>query len=102
MSSNEKSVEVQQPSQPSQVAGEDSWLPDPNPGLKPERIQDVLQREEVRDRVSAFVAKLATCDRQRVRVDLTGGRVVLSVQGTPRPGQMDELMQAALELGHVA
>lgn len=101
MSSNEQCVEVQEPSE-AQATGEDSWLPEVNPNLKPERIQDVLQREDVRDRVSAFVARLATCDRQRVRVDLTGARVVLSVQGTPRPGQMDELMQAALELGHVA
>lgn len=76
-------------------------FPGPDLELKAERVQ-LLQVDPVRKRVSHFVTKLASCDRQRVRVDLTGTKVVLSVQGTPRPGQMDELMQAALELGQVA
>jgi hypothetical protein len=70
--------------------------------LKSERVQAVLQDSQVRDQVAAFIVKLANCDRQRIRVDLTGAKVILTVQGKPGPVQLDELVQAALELGQVA
>lgn len=88
-----KNIEVSSQSEP--------LFPGPDLELKAERVQ-LLQVDPVRKRVSNFVTKLASCDHQRIRVDLTGTKVVLSVQGAPRPGQMDDLMQAALELGQVA
>ncbi|HYN20278.1 MAG TPA: hypothetical protein VE078_04910 [Thermoanaerobaculia bacterium] len=70
--------------------------------LKSERVQFVLQDCQVRDQLAAFIVKLANCDHQRIRVDLTGSKVILTVQGKPGPAQLDELVQAALELGQAA
>lgn len=76
-------------------------LPD-KADLKSERVQHVLQKKPVRNQVVALIMKLANCDRQRVRVDLVGGKVILSVQAVPRPDEMESVAQTALALGQEA
>lgn len=76
-------------------------LPD-KADLKSERVEYVLQKKPVRNQVVALIMKLANCDRQRVRVDLVGGKVILSVQAVPQPDKMEDVAQAALSLGQEA
>ena len=95
-------VQVQVQVQP-EPAAQDSWLPDlEDPSLKPERVQDLLQQQAVRDQVSALLSRMATCDRQRIRLNVTAEKAVFTLEGVPRPGMAGKLMQTALELGHVA
>jgi hypothetical protein len=70
--------------------------------LKSERVQHVLQKKPVQKQVVALIMKLANCDCQRVRIDLVGGKVILSVQAVPRPDEMADVAQAALSLGQEA
>jgi hypothetical protein len=70
--------------------------------LKSERVQHVLEKKPVRNQVVALFMKLANCDRQRVRVDLVGGKVILSVQAVPHPDEMEAVAQTALALGQEA
>jgi hypothetical protein len=70
--------------------------------LKSERVQHVLEKKPVRNQVVALIMKLASCDRQRVRVDLVGGKVILSVQAVPSPCEMEDVAQTALALGQEA
>ena len=70
--------------------------------LKSERVQHVLEKKPVRNQVVALFMKLASCDCQRVRIDLVGGKVILSVQAVPQPGEMEDVAQAALALGQEA
>lgn len=70
--------------------------------LKSERVQHVLQKKPVRNQVVALIMKLANCDCQRVRVDLVGGKVILSVQAVPHPHELEAVAQTALALGQEA
>lgn len=100
MSSKKGDVDVQVQVQPEPV-GQDSWLPDlEDPSLKPERVQELLQLQAVREQVSALLGRIATCDRQRIRLSVTAKRAVFTVEGAPRPGMAGKLMQTALKLGH--
>jgi len=102
MSSKKNDVDVQVQVQP-EPADQDSWLPGPDdPSLKPERVQDLLQQQPVREQVSALLSRLATCDRQRIRLNVTAKRAVFTVEGVPRAGTAGKLMQTALKLGHAA
>ncbi|HVG09100.1 MAG TPA: hypothetical protein VNM67_15450 [Thermoanaerobaculia bacterium] len=101
MSSKTNDVDVQVQVQP-EPAEQDSWLPETDPSLKPERVQDLLQQQPVREQVSALLSRLATCDRQRIRLNVTAKRAVFTVEGVPRAGTAGKLMQTALKLGHVA
>ena len=101
MSSKTNDVDVQVQVQP-EPAEQDSWLPEPDPSLKPERVQDLLQQKAVREQVSALLSGLAACDRQRIRLNVTAKRAVFTVEAAPRPGMAGKLMQTALKLGHVA
>jgi hypothetical protein len=102
MSSNKNDVDVQVQVQP-EPAEQDSWLPDTDPSLKPERVQqDLLQQKSVREQVSALLSGLATCDRQRIRLNVTAKKAIFTVEGVPRAGTAGKLMQTALKLGHAA
>ena len=102
MVENEKLEASQVQVQP-EPAEQDSWLPPgPDPSLKPERVQELLMQQAVREQVSALLNKLAGCDRQRIRLNVTAKKAVFTVEGTPRPGMAGKLMQAALKLGQVA
>ena len=70
--------------------------------LKSERVQHVLERKPVRNQVVALIMKLASCDCQRVRIDLVAGKVILSVQAVPHPDEMEDVALAALALGQQA
>jgi len=99
MSSENNDVDVQVQVRP-ETAEQDSWLPGPDPSLKPERVQELLlQQKAVREQVSALLGKLASCDRQRIRLNVTAKRAVFTVEGAPRPGMAGTLMQTALKLG---
>lgn len=81
---------------------EDSWLPPgPDPSLKPERVQELLMQQAVREQVSALLNKLAGCERQRIRLNVTAKKAVFTVEAAPRPGMAGKLMQTALKLGQV-
>lgn len=99
MSSKKKVQEKSQVQVQPEAAEQESWLPGPDPSLKPERIQDLLQQQPVREQVSALLAKLASCDRQRIRLNVTAKKAVFTVEGVPRPGSVGMLMQTALKLG---
>lgn len=100
--STEKQVEqVQVQVQPESVE-QDSWLPEMDPSLKPERVQELLQQQAVREQVSALLGRLASCDRQRIRLNVTAKKAVFTVEGVPRAGMAGKLMQTALKLGHAA
>jgi hypothetical protein len=102
MSSEKNDVDVQVQLQP-ESAEHDAWLPPgPDPSLKPERVQELLQQQAVREQVSALLSGLATCDRQRIRLNVTAKKAVFTVEGIPRPGTAGRLMQTALKLGHAA
>ena len=101
MSSKKNDVDVQVNVQP-EAAEQDSWLPEPDPSLKSERVQELLQQQAVREQVSALLGKLASCDRQRIRLNVTAKRAVFTVEGVPRAGMAGKLMQTALKLGHAA
>ena len=98
MSSKKDDVDVQVQVQP-EPAQQDSWLPELDPSLKPERVQDLLQQQAVRDQVSALLGRMATCDRQRIRLNVTAKKAVFTLEGVPRPGMAGKLMQTALKLG---
>ncbi len=99
--SSKNDVDVQVNVQP-EPAEQDSWLPEPDPSLKPERVQELLQQQAVREQVSALLGKLATCDRQRIRLNVTAKKAVFTVEGVPRAGTVGKLIQTALKLGHAA
>ena len=101
MSSKKGDVDVQVQVQP-EPAEQDSWLPGPDPSLKPERVQELLQQQAVREQVSALLGKLASCDRQRIRLNVTAKKAIFTVEGVPRAGTAGKLMQTALKLGYVA
>ena len=83
-------------------AGQDSWLPPgPDPSLKPERVQELLMQQAVRKEVSTLLSRLAECDRQRIRLNVTAKKAIFTVEGVPRPGTAGKLMQTALKLGQV-
>lgn len=84
-------------------ADQDSWLPPgPDPSLKPERVQELLMQQAVRQEVSTLLSRLAECDRQRIRLNVTAKKAVFTVEAVPRSGMAGKLMQAALKLGHAA
>lgn len=97
-------VDVQVQSQVQvEPAEQDSWLPPgPDPSLKPERVQELLMQKAVREQVSALLSKLASCDRQRIRLNVTSKKAVFTVEAAPRSGMAGKLMETALKLGQVA
>ena len=96
-------LEMSQEQVQSEPAEQESWLPPgPDPSLKPERVQELLLQKEVREQVSALLGKLAGCERQRIRLNVTARKAVFTVEAVPRPGMAGKLMQTALKLGHVA
>lgn len=85
------------------AAEPEPWLPPaPDPALKPERVQELLMQQAVREQVSALLCRLAGCDRQRIRLNVTAKKAVFTVEGVPRPGEIGKLMQTALKLGQAA
>jgi hypothetical protein len=65
-------------------------------------VQELLMQAGVRQEVSALLSKLASCDRQRIRLNVTAKKAVFTVEAVPRPGMAGKLMQTALKLGHAA
>ena len=101
MVENEQLEMSQEQVQP-EPANQDSWLPGPDPSLKPERVQELLLQKGVREQVSALLGKLASCDCQRIRLSVTAKKATFTVEAVPRSGMAGKLMQTALELGQVA
>lgn len=103
MVENEMVQEMVQSQVKPEPADQDSWLPPgPDPSLKPERVQELLMQPGVRQEVSTLLSRLAACDRQRIRLNVTAKKAVFTVEAVPRSGMAGKLMQTALKLGHAA